>query len=269
MTSDRDVPLLAGHKLRAPRHIEVSLHGSEWSGRGGSRPSSEDRAGDPDQQHNDRKDDRRAAASYQPEQPEYRNDNSRPERLLHRAPPVSRPLWHGGENPLRKHLGASSQSLPSRDVPIQDESRSPRSELVCILCPAREVEFDGENGRTLTLRRLLARDHEQIWQYQATLAWEDGAATVKVHGHGVGLASFVDDVANAWRGFDGAKEFSSLEGQLELSCPHDGLGTIGCRVTLRQPWPPVWRLETVLDFGAGAHVERLARQVHAFVMDSA
>lgn len=128
-----------------------------------------------------------------------------------------------------------------------------------------EVVLDGENGRTLTLRRVLARDAEEIWQYDATLVWPEGTVSTKVHDHGVGLSRFMREVAEHWRGFDGTKEFASLEGQLQLACVHDGLGTVECRVTIRQPWPPVWRVDAVLDFGAGAHLERLAAEVEAFV----
>jgi hypothetical protein len=73
------------------------------------------------------------------------------------------------------------------------------------------------------------------------------------------------DLANSWRGFDGARDYRSLEGQLGFSCRHDGRGTVMCKVTLRQPAPPEWSVETTLDFGAGAHLERLADEVEAFL----
>jgi len=79
----------------------------------------------------------------------------------------------------------------------------------------------------------------------------------------------VKDLAQNWRGFAGVKEYASLEGQLELSAQHDGVGTVTCRVRLRQPWPPDWSVEVELSFGAGAHLERLAGDVEAFVRASA
>jgi hypothetical protein len=36
-------------------------------------------------------------------------------------------------------------------------------------------------------------------------------------------------------------------------------------VTLRQPQPPEWSVKAELDFGAGAHLDRLANEVEAFM----
>ena len=128
-----------------------------------------------------------------------------------------------------------------------------------------KIVLDGDGGRTLTLGRLMSRDDESFWSYEATLTIAEGRVKSAVHDHGDGLAKFFDEVASAWTGFDGTKEYASLEGQLELSCTHDGRGAVECRVVLRQPWPPAWRAEAVLQFGAGAHLERLASEVRAFV----
>jgi hypothetical protein len=59
------------------------------------------------------------------------------------------------------------------------------------------------------------------------------------------------------------KEYASLEGDLALSCRHDGLGTVECEVTVRQPSPPEWSIHAVLAFGAGAHLDRVADAVEA------
>jgi hypothetical protein len=106
-----------------------------------------------------------------------------------------------------------------------------------------------------------------MWSYIATLSFPEGMVSIEVHDYGPWLGPFMRELANAWRGFDGLKEYRSCEGQLLLSCEHDGLGTVECRVTLRQPWPGDWRAEAVLRFGAGAHLERLAGDVEAFVAD--
>jgi hypothetical protein len=79
------------------------------------------------------------------------------------------------------------------------------------------------------------------------------------------LAPFIRSLADAWKGFEGTREYASLEGQLVLSCQHDGMGTVSCAVTVCQPWPPEWSMQAVLRFGAGAHLERLAGDVDAFV----
>ena len=127
-----------------------------------------------------------------------------------------------------------------------------------------EVTLDSINGRSLTLRRDLALDSERIWRFVATLSSPKGAVTTKVLDLGPGLAAFVREVAVEWSGFVGLKEYATLEGQLLLSCRHDGKGAVYCSATLRQPEPPEWSLEAELQFGAGAHLEKLADDVEAF-----
>jgi hypothetical protein len=128
-----------------------------------------------------------------------------------------------------------------------------------------EITLDGMNGRSLTLRIDQGRDVDAIWRYVAVLSLPQGSVTSEVWDCGSGLAAFVRDIASGWRGFEGLKEYANLEGQLHLSCRHDGKGTVECKVALRQPEPPEWSFEAVLQFGAGAHLERLADEVEAFV----
>jgi Family of unknown function (DUF6228) len=132
-----------------------------------------------------------------------------------------------------------------------------------------QVIFDGQQGRTLTLRLTGQGDSGEGWTYDATLAFPEGRATVAVYDDGRGLAPFFRELADAWRGFSGEKTYESLEGQLYFACTHDGIGTVECRVVLRQPGPSDWRVEAVLEFGAGAHLERIASDVEAFVEASA
>ncbi len=127
-----------------------------------------------------------------------------------------------------------------------------------------EVDLDGENGRHLRLSNPTSWDSEDIWRYDAELSLADGMARATIWDHGNGLARFLRELADAWAGFDGVREFSSLEGQLELSCRHDGRGTVECTVTLGQPNDPFWRFQADLEFGAGAHLERLAGDAEAF-----
>lgn len=71
-------------------------------------------------------------------------------------------------------------------------------------------------------------------------------------------------MADAWRGFDGTKEFESTEHELRLECRHDKKGTVECRVTRRRPWAPAWSFEALIDVGAGAHLDRIARDAEGF-----
>ena len=73
------------------------------------------------------------------------------------------------------------------------------------------------------------------------------------------------EIAVAWRGFDGVREYASLEGQLRLAFTHDGLGTIRCEVAVARLEPPEWSFSAVLIVGAGAHIEGFASDVEAFV----
>ncbi|MGO9558648.1 MAG: DUF6228 family protein [Acidimicrobiales bacterium] len=118
-------------------------------------------------------------------------------------------------------------------------------------------------GRKLTLGTDRQPDSDGVWAYRATLAVPEGTVTTDVWDIGNGLATFVREVADAWQGFEGTKEFSSLEGQLELSCQHDGVGTVVCIVRLRRPQPPEWRFEAVLQLGAGAQLDEFASEIEA------
>jgi hypothetical protein len=61
------------------------------------------------------------------------------------------------------------------------------------------------------------------------------------------------------------KEFTSLEDQLGFSCRHDGRGSIICLASLGQAHPPAWKLTAEIDFGAAAHLERIAIDADEFV----
>jgi hypothetical protein len=127
-----------------------------------------------------------------------------------------------------------------------------------------EVTLTAENGRTLRLGNVVRSGDGSI-DYDATLTVPGGSVTTTVHEHGTWLPGFFRDLAGAWMGFDDPKSFGSLEGQLTIYARHDGLGTVFCEVTLRQPWPPEWSLSASLDFGAGAHLEVIAAEIGALL----
>ena len=47
------------------------------------------------------------------------------------------------------------------------------------------------------------------------------------------LVKFFEDLARNWKGFDGEKEWSSLEGEFSLSCSTDNLGHFALEATIR------------------------------------
>jgi hypothetical protein len=127
-----------------------------------------------------------------------------------------------------------------------------------------QVILDAVNGRRLTMRISSQPEHD-IWRFWATLSLPEGEVTAEVWEMGAGLGPYFRDLSNSWQGFVGSRDYYSLEGQLGLSCQHDGRGTVTCRVALSQPAPPEWSMKAVLDFGAGAHLERLADEIESFL----
>jgi len=128
-----------------------------------------------------------------------------------------------------------------------------------------EVIVTAENGRTLRLGNVVRSGNGMVDSYDATLTVPGGSVTTTVHEYGAWLPGFLRELSDAWKGFDGVKSFASLEGELTIDARHDGLGTVSCEVTLRQPWPPEWSLSVVLDFGAGAHLEAIADEIDALL----
>jgi len=55
------------------------------------------------------------------------------------------------------------------------------------------------------------------------------------------LVAFLDELAREWKGWQGEKEWKSVEGDLALSGTADGLGVVALRVTLKSgPYEDDW-----------------------------
>lgn len=78
-----------------------------------------------------------------------------------------------------------------------------------------------------------------------------------------GLAGLFGEMASQWRGWEGRKTWSSLEGELHLTAEADRTGHVTLVAQLKEGAPSVWSLELVLVVEAG-QLERLAREAHAF-----
>lgn len=118
-----------------------------------------------------------------------------------------------------------------------------------------------ENGRTLRLSNVVRESDGSVATFDATLSVPGGSVTTTVFEFGTWLPRFFRELADSWRGFEDAKSFASLEGELLIEARHDGVGTIYCDVHLRQPAPPEWELSALLDFGAGAQVGAIAEEL--------
>ncbi|MBA2733704.1 MAG: hypothetical protein H0U54_12520 [Acidobacteria bacterium] len=53
---------------------------------------------------------------------------------------------------------------------------------------------------------------------------------------GSGLEQFFEDLAANWKGWNGEKKWTSLEGELSLVCTTDSVGHISIEVTLFDGW---------------------------------
>jgi hypothetical protein len=94
-----------------------------------------------------------------------------------------------------------------------------------------------------------------------------GACQVYAYEPGTGPDKFFRDLAANWRGWQGKKEWSSLEGELKFSATCDSTGHISLSVQLRSgPYPFDWSLSGVLLLEAGG-LERIATDVEKFVGD--
>jgi hypothetical protein len=84
------------------------------------------------------------------------------------------------------------------------------------------------------------------------------------HGGLDGLDSLFVTMADQWRGWAGEKSWNSLEGELSLSCTHDGLGHVKVAVELRPDLlDESWTARAVLVVWAGS-LGQIARSVSEF-----
>jgi len=91
-------------------------------------------------------------------------------------------------------------------------------------------------------------------------------ATVRVYAHGVhGLAELFASMAHEWKGWTGAKEWSSVEEEFGLSCTSDGMGHVRLDIALRPSlYPEHWRLQASAKTEAG-QLDGLTASARRFV----
>lgn len=133
-----------------------------------------------------------------------------------------------------------------------------------------QISIKADQGRAwLELTRLAAvQGDRQEDSVTATLVHEGLRARAEVYipeGQGLdGLDSLFVTMADQWRGWAGEKSWGSLEGELSLSCTHDGLGHVKLAVELRRDvLDESWTARAVLVVWAGS-LERIARSLGVF-----
>jgi Family of unknown function (DUF6228) len=132
------------------------------------------------------------------------------------------------------------------------------------------IRIKADQGRAwLELTRLAAvQGGRQEDSVTATLVHEGLEARTEVYippGNGLdGLDSLFVTMADQWRGWADEKSWGSLEGELSLSCTHDGLGHVKMAVELqRDVLHDSWRARAVFVVWAGS-LERIARGLSKF-----
>jgi uncharacterized protein DUF6228 len=115
------------------------------------------------------------------------------------------------------------------------------------------------NGGVMTLRRNQSgrgdRGGIAVWSLHVRvddvgLSAETGVS-LGPDGVEVSLADFFADLAQSWRGWQGAKEWDGMEGGLTLSCTHDGLGHVVIAVSLRHLSGAGWSAQAQVPVDAG------------------
>jgi hypothetical protein len=77
------------------------------------------------------------------------------------------------------------------------------------------------------------------------------------------LEQFFKEIAASWRGWEGEKAWTSLEGELSLACTSDGLGHTTIEVTLHGVGAGGWSVRDVFHVDAG-QLEQIASDVKKF-----
>ena len=73
---------------------------------------------------------------------------------------------------------------------------------------------------------------------------------------------FFEDLAENWKGFDGEKQWSSLEGEFSLICISDSLGHFALEVTIRDNEDTQYARKTI--FIESGQLEKIALEVKNF-----
>lgn len=111
------------------------------------------------------------------------------------------------------------------------------------------VEFSDVEGDYFRVS-VIARDHS-------------ATRTVYAYTDGPRIAAMFAEAAREWRGWNGAKVWESIEGELRLELSMDRLGhvTLAVRMRSEPAGPDEWQLEADIGLEAG-QLDRIAREAH-------
>lgn len=75
------------------------------------------------------------------------------------------------------------------------------------------------------------------------------------------LAAFFDDLAANWKGWEGEKQWHSVEHDFALNCTSNGVGHVAMSLTLKSgPYEDDWSVKAVIHIDAG-QLEEIALKV--------
>jgi len=123
-----------------------------------------------------------------------------------------------------------------------------------------------QGARSLELSAPL-RLKEELQQFTVTIRAEGLTASRDVYafeGEERLLALF-DEMAAEWRGWEGTKEWASLEGELTVAVTHDRVGTVTLRAALWHYEQLEWRAAIELTVDAGEQLTEAAAAIRRFV----
>lgn len=101
--------------------------------------------------------------------------------------------------------------------------------------------------------------------FTVTISAEAVNASRRVYAWGAeGLVRLFAEMAAEWRGWDGTKEWSAVEGDFALSATHNRLGVIVLRASLWRHEPLEWTASVDLALDAGEQLSAAAAGVRGF-----
>ncbi len=124
---------------------------------------------------------------------------------------------------------------------------------------------DSSNELQLSEQEGLSRPEGSEY-YRVNLKAKDLMASAKVYAfepHSE-LAQYFNDLAVHWKGWNGEKKWSSLEGEFILSCNSDNQGHIAMEVVLKSGlYEDDWSVRTEINIDAG-QLEEIALNINSF-----
>lgn len=130
-----------------------------------------------------------------------------------------------------------------------------------------EVTIGTVGGTYVRLRVAPSPQEEPYFTFYAELhgAGLDASVGVLEYGEKHDLGSFLSDLANSWRGWEGTKTYNSLEYDLTVEAHREAGGHNILRFTVREGMPPLWTATLELMLEAGEETASLAREVSTFM----